>query len=262
MAESSEQKQKVSACIITFNEESNIRDCLESLWWVDEIIIVDSFSTDATLDICACYTGKIFRRKWTNYVDQKSYAASLAKHSWVLSIDADERLSPELIDEIRTELKSPSGPYDGYAVPRHVFYLGRWINHGGWYPDYMLRLFRKDKGKFGGIEPHGKVILDGKVKKLKGDLWHFTYKNISQHLMTADRYSKIFAERFAENSVGLLPLNLIFRPVVKFFETYFYKAGILDGLPGFIISAITSFYIFLKYAKIWESRNCRAFIFK
>lgn len=231
--------------------------CLQSLWWVDEIIIVDSFSTDATLDICARYTDKIFQRKWTNHPDQKNYAISLANHSWVLSVDADERLSPELIDEIRAELASPTGSYDGYAFPRHVFYLGRWINHGGWYPDYKLRLFRKDKGKFGGIDPHDKVTLDGKVKRLKGDLWHFTYKNISHHVMTADQYSKIFADLFAENGIRFLSLKLLLKPMVKFFETYFYKAGMIDGLPGFVISAVTSFYIFLKYAKIWEKRNCR-----
>ena len=244
--------KKISACIITYNEEKNILDCLKSVEWADEIIIVDSFSTDKTLEICRKFTDRIFQRRWAGYIDQKNFALGQSRCQWVLFLDADERLSPMLTEEIQKELSSGPEKWDGFSFPRHVYYLGRWINHGGWYPDRSLRLFKKDKGRWAGIDPHDKVAVTGKVKKLKNDLWHFNYRNFSDQIKTTDSFSSIAAEQMkAKREKNLLP-KLIFKPMVKFFETYFWKRGFLDGLPGFIISVATSFYIFTKYAKYWE----------
>ncbi len=245
----------VTVCIITFNEENNIRRCLESVKWADEIVVVDSHSSDATVDICREYTDKIFFREFPGHIEQKNYALQCAGNDWVLCIDADEELSPLLSREIRIALEEKSGKYDGFLFPRHAYYLGRWINHCGWYPDYKLRLFRKSLGRWGGVNPHDKVELTGRTRRLNGDLYHYTYRDISQHLDTVDRYSTIYAREALKRGERFSLARLLFRPSVKFLEMYIYKRGFLDGLPGFIIAGILSYYVFLRYAKMWESRK-------
>ena len=248
--------KKISVCIVTYNEEKNILDCLKSIEWADEIIIVDSFSTDKTMEICRKFTDKIFQRQWAGYIDQKNFALQQTRHRWVLFLDADERLSPMLAEEIQKEISSDPNRWSGFSFPRHVYYLGRWINHGGWYPDYKVRLFRKDKGYFGGEEPHDKAIIKGQIKRLKNDMWHFTYRDLSHHLQTINKFSTAAAEQQQTRGKKekLLLFKLIFKPIVKFLENYILKRGFLDGWPGFVISVFTSFYIFMKYAKYWELR--------
>lgn len=252
-------RNPISVCIICFNEEDNIRRCLESLKWVNdsggETIVVDSFSTDRTVEICQQFTSKVFRNKWPGYVNQKNYVLNLASNEWVLSLDADEVISDQARGEIIQEWrKSGHEKYDGYYFKRHTFYLGRWIQHGGWYPDYKLRLFRKTKSKWGGCDPHDRVIINepALLKRFEGEIIHHTYKNISHQLKTIDRFSDAALETLLAKKRGFSPFHLLFRPPFKFLETYIWKAGFLDGLPGLIIAVLSSYYVFIKYAKLWE----------
>jgi len=247
-------KVKISACIITFNEEKNVRECLESVSWADEIVVVDSFSADATVQICRQYTDRVVQHPWEGHVAQKNVALNLATHDWVMCIDADERISDALREQIHRELQKSPVPCDGYFFPRRTFYLGRWIKHGGWYPDYKLRLFRKSKGRWGGVDPHDEVMLDGTAQYLSAPLDHVTYRNIAHHVATINAYTDISAEQKIRAHAKFPRFHLLLNPVAKFFTMYFLRGGFLDGVPGFIVAASGSFYVFLKYAKLWEKR--------
>jgi glycosyltransferase involved in cell wall biosynthesis len=246
---------KISACIITYNEENNIKDCLESVKWLDEIIVIDSFSNDKTVEICQQYTDKIYQRTWPGHIEQKNFAVEKASYDWILAIDADERLSPPLVEEIKREFNIVDNSIDGYYFPRHSYYLGRWINNGGWYPDYKLRLFRKKNARWGGKNPHDQVIMKGSTKYLKEDLWHYVYRDLSHQLKTVDNYSHITAKIMQKDGKSFSLIKLLFRPPIKFIETYIIKKGFKDGFPGLIISIVSSFYVFLKYAKLWEIKQ-------
>jgi glycosyltransferase involved in cell wall biosynthesis len=250
-------KVPVSVCIITYDEEKNIRRCLESVAWAEEIIVVDSLSDDRTVEICREFTDKVTQRSWKGQIDQKTFALSCAHHEWVLLIDADERLSPGLIEEVKRELSEGKEDWDGFCFPRRVHYLGRWINHGEWYPDYKLRLFRKSKARIGGEEPHDRVELVGKgrVKYLKEDLWHFTYKDISDQVSRLNNFSSISAREMAKHGRAFHIAQILLRPPVRFITGYILRGGFRDGIAGFIIAVVSSFYVFLKYSKLWELRN-------
>ena len=250
----------VSVCIITHNEEKRIRQCLESVKWAEEIVVVDSHSTDRTVEICKEYTQRVYQRDWPGHVEQKNFALGLASHEWALCLDADECLSTELTREIQGELSSNGDAVAGYVMSRHTHYLGRWINHGGWYPDYKLRLFKRSLGKWGGINPHDKVLLSaGTTKTLKGEILHFNYEDIASQIRTIDSFSRIFTQNMLKDgtplSVPTIVASMLFRPPVKFFEMYLLKRGFLDGMAGFIIASATAFFIFLKYAKLWEAKR-------
>lgn len=248
-------RPSISACIITYNEENNIEACLESVAWVEEIIVVDSLSSDRTVELCRTYTDQVHLKEWQGHVRQKNYALNYARHEWVLCLDADERVSPELRREIEETLSKENQPADGYFFPRHSFYLGRWINHGGWYPDYKLRLFKKSKGHWGGKDPHDRVVLDGVSAYLQADLLHYVYRNLSHQLQTVDSFSSITAAGLDADGERFSTARLVLRPIFKFIGTYVIKRGFLDGLPGFIISVASSFYVFLRYAKLWELKQ-------
>lgn len=243
----------VTACIISYNEESSIRRCLESVKWVDEIVVVDSFSTDATVEICREYTSKIYLREFEGHVEQKNFALQCAGHDWVLCIDADEELSPSLITEVDEEFERNSGGFEGFYFPRRTYYLGRWINHSGWYPDNKLRLFRRSMGRWGGINPHDKVELKGRTRYLRNDMYHYTYRDFSHHLKTVDDYSTIYAREAVKRGERFSFGKLMFRPPLKFLEIYLYKMGFRDGMPGFIIAMVSSYYVFQRYSKMWEA---------
>ena len=242
--------EKLSVTIITLNEEQNIRDALESVKWADEIVVVDSGSTDRTVDICKEYTDKVFYNKWPGYIAQKNLAIDKARHNWILSIDADERVTPELVSEIKEVLKEPKA--DAYYVPRHVFYLGSWINHSGWYPDYKVRLFRRDKGRWGGIDPHDTVIVNGEINYLKGDLIHYSFRDISHHINTMNNFTTIASKEYIKLGKRFRFRDMLFRPLFMFFKSYILKQGFRDGLAGVIIAVTAGYHVFVKYAKLWE----------
>ncbi len=243
----------ISACVVTYNEENNIRRCLESLKWVDEIIVVDSFSTDRTIKIVREFTERIFCREWKGQIDQKGFALNCTKGEWVLLLDADECLSPALTEEIKATLgASMTQDCDGFYFPRCVHYLGKWIRHGEWYPDYKLRLFRRSKGEIGGVEPHDKVIIKGKAGYLKNDLQHFTYENIAHQISTMNDFSGISAGAMKERGRRFHLYQILLRPLVRFISGYVLRWGFIDGIAGLIIAFISSFGVFSKYAKLWE----------
>ncbi|MFH0924553.1 MAG: glycosyltransferase family 2 protein [bacterium] len=241
----------VSATIITYNEEENISACLESIRWVDEILVVDSFSNDKTIEICEGFGCKVYRHKWLGYGKQKNLAINRAKNEWILSLDADERISPELQREIKCLIqKCPEK--DGYYIPRKAFFSGKWIRHCGWYPDYNLRLFNRHKGKFKERAVHECVELNGEVGYLKGNIEHYTYKSISDFLERLDRYSSLAAEEMFKGGTEFKGSQLVFRPIFNFFKMYILKLGFLDGYDGFLLSVLYSYYVFVKYCKLQE----------
>ena len=249
----------LSVCIVTYNEEDNIRECLESVSWAEEIIVVDSLSNDRTVEICRQYTDRVIQRKWNGYIDQKSFALEHATREWVLFIDADERLSPGLIKEIKKEISKENNEYDGFYLPRHIYYLGRWINHGEWYPEYRLRLFKRSKGCIGGIEPHDKVELTTqgrmRVKYLREDMRHFTYKTLSDQIRTIDKFSSISADEMGKTGKNFHISQLLLHPPARFITGYILRGGFRDGIPGLIIAVTCSFHVFLKYCKLWELKK-------
>lgn len=242
----------LSAAVITFNEEKNICRCLESLRWADEIIVVDSFSTDATVELSRRYTDRVVQRAWPGHVAQKQFALEQAAGDWIISLDADEELSAAAADDIRALLARGPSAVAGCSFPRRSFYLGRWIRHGGWYPDRKLRLVRRGRARWTGDDPHDKLVVDGEVRNLSGRINHYVYRDISHQLRTVDSFSRITAEQWRARGKRAGAAVMLGKTIGKFFETYVWKLGFLDGMPGFIIAVISSYYVFLKYAKLWE----------
>ena len=245
------EKIPVSVYVLTFNNRRTIEQCLKSLDWAEELVVVDSFSTDGTYEVCQQYTPKTCQRKWTGHRDQYQYAADLTAKSWTMFVDADEKIPPDLVEEIRDELKEGAPGIDAFFIYRRTYYLGRWIRYGGWYPDGEIRLYRREKGRWeGGL--HAKISVDGKVKPLKGLYLHYTYRNISDQIQTIDKYSQIAAEDMVREGERFSLSKLLFHPPFRFFKEYILKSGFRDGLPGLIIVVSTMFYVFIKYAKLWE----------
>lgn len=249
--------QKISVVVIVYNEERNIKDCLESIKWVDEIILVDAFSEDKTIEIAKEYTDKIFQRQWQGYSQQKNFGLFQASNEWIIFVDSDERISEELAEEIRVALERNNGLYDGYYIPRQSFYLGRRIKHGEWYPDLKLRLINKHKGSWSGPSVHEKLTLNGKVGYLKNPILHYTYRDISYHLEKFNRYSSLFAQDAFNKGEKVNLYKLLWRPIIRFFRGYFIKKGFLDGFAGFVIAFMQSLEIFLRYAKLRELKRSR-----
>jgi glycosyltransferase involved in cell wall biosynthesis len=219
--------------------------------WCDEIVIVDSFSTDQTVNICREYTQQIIQRPWPGYVEQKRFALSQATHDWVLNVDADEEVSPELRHEILAVLQRNHLDVDGYYIPRLVYYLGRWWWRG-WYPGHRLRLFRKAKVRWGGVDPHEKVLLHGQADRLHGNLYHYTYDNIYDHLRALNGLTEIASRELALRGKHARLSDLLLRPFWRFVRFYILNGGFREGVPGFFVAVTTAFYVFLKYAKLWE----------
>jgi len=251
MANKMVDKISVSVYILTFNNLRTIERCLKSLDWAEELVIVDSGSTDGTYEICQRHTDKLYRREFQGHRDQYQYAADLTTRQWIMFVDADEEVPPELVEEIGGMLKSRAEDVDGFFVYRRTYYLGKWIRYGGWYPDGEIRLYRRDKGRWeGGL--HAKIVVGGKVSKLKSRYLHYTYRNITDQIQTIDKYSRIAAEDMAQRGEKFSFFKLLFHPPFRFIKEYLFKSGFRDGLPGLIITVSTMFYVFIKYAKLWE----------
>lgn len=247
---------KISASIIVFNEEENIAELCETISWCDEIVIVDSSSTDKTVEIAEKYTDKIFQREFKGYKDKHEFADSKTTGDWIFWIDADERVTPELRESIENlkKLNEADLP-DGFWIARKTWYLGRWIKHSGWYPDYQMRLYRKSASYWDGVSPHETARVKGQTEKLKGEFLHYTKKNLSEHHHVLDRYSGLAAEYMFNNSKKVGAFILFFNPISAFLRHYIIKQGFRDGVPGLIIAMFTAYSVFLKYAKVWEKNN-------
>lgn len=244
-------REKVSVTIITRNEEKNIRHCLNSVAWADEVVLVDSGSTDHTLEICREFGVKVLTNPWPGMNAQKRLAMENAAHPWIFNIDADERVPEELRYHIERALERPE--YDGYRVPRKNFFLGKWMRYGGWYPDHVLRLFRKEKGSYGGIDPHDKVIVtDGKVGTLSVPLVHHAYESLSQYVLKQNSYSDASARELVRKGKHISPPAILPKTLWKFIETFLWKRGFLDGVHGLIAALGASCTTFWKYAKAWD----------
>jgi glycosyltransferase involved in cell wall biosynthesis len=249
---------KVSAVVVCGNEEAHIAACLESVRWCDEVVVVDSQSTDRTAEIAARYADRLIQRPWAGYVAQKQFALDQAGGDWVLSVDADERCTPELREAARRALAAADAEgVAGFEVRRHVFYLGRWIDHGGWYPDWKLRLVRRARARWVGVDPHDRLEVDGPVRRLEADLLHFTYRDFAAQLRTVDRFSDVAAESWRLAGRGFSLLDALLHPPAKFLECYVWKRGFLDGWPGFVIAATSAFYVFARQVKLREKTSPR-----
>ena len=244
---------QISAVIITLNEEQNIGRCLTSLKGVaDEIVVLDSFSLDKTESICRQHGVTFLQKNWQGYSESKNFANSQARYDYILSLDADEELSPQLRKSI-LKIKNTT-PADGYYLNRLTNYCGKWIRHCGWYPDRKLRLWNRSKGNWHGMI-HEKVVLNGRVETdaLKGDLFHYSFPTIGDHIITANNFSKIAAqEEFNDGKRAGIFVHLIINPFFTFLKKFFFQLGFLDGYYGFIICRISAFANFLKYSKLRE----------
>jgi glycosyltransferase involved in cell wall biosynthesis len=250
---------KITATIITLNEERHIEAALQSLSWADEIVVVDSRSTDRTVEIAQAYTSKVFVRDWPGYAAQKNFAAEQASNNWVFNLDADERISPELkaeIEALKSRSDDPaSGPVSGFEIPRLCFYLGRWIKHSGWYPDYKLRLYDRAAGRFEGDYVHESVKVQGHTGRLKSNLLHYTVDSASEHHLRMDRYTTLAAREAVDAGKRVSFGSILFSPAAAFVRSYMFKLGFLDGIPGLAIAYFAAHYIFLKKVKIWEATS-------
>jgi len=242
--------RKLSAVIITYNEARNIKRCIASLQNVaDEIVVVDSFSTDATPSICKGMNVQFHQRNWKGYSKQKNFGNGLASNDWILSIDADEALSEELQKSILAA--KSNGNHENFAYHRLTNYCGKWIRHSGWYPDTKLKMFNRTKSDWQGEVHETLTVEPSSVKKLKGDLLHYSYHSISDHVKRADVYSTLGAKELFENDKKANLVKLLFNPWLKFNKMYLVKLGFLDGMAGFTIALITAYGTFLKYIKLY-----------
>ncbi len=249
---------KLSVTIITFNEEQNIERCLEALKPVaDEIIVVDSFSTDQTKTICKHFNVKFYEHPFTNYIDQKNLATSYTSNDFVLNVDADEVLCPELQKSILSEKQNFQ--YDAYFVNRLTNYCGKFIRYGGWYPDRKIRLWNKQKGQWAGELIHENIVLSDTVTKflLSGNLLHYSYYSVSQHIAQINRFTDLTARAAFNNGKKSNCLKIICNPKWKFFRDFILRAGFLDGYYGWLIAKNSAYATFLKYVKLrelWKSK--------
>lgn len=239
---------KISATIITFNEERNIPRVIESLRCADEVVVVDSGSTDRTVELAEKLGARVLDMQWRGFAGQKNFASENASHDWILSLDADEALSEALEGEI-WQIKKNGPTFDGYTMPRLAQYLGSWILHSGWYPDRKVRLFDRRKAQWVGEFVHESVVVNGRVGHLKENLLHFTCDSLSEHLKSMDRYTTLAAEQLVSQRRKIGATELIVDPAWTFFRTYVLQRGFLDGTEGLAIAYMAAFYNFLKYTK-------------
>jgi glycosyltransferase involved in cell wall biosynthesis len=246
---------KISAIVITFNEEHNIAAALESLSWADEIVIVDAESTDRTVEIASRFTDRILIRPWPGYSAQKNFAAEQATNDWIFSLDADERVTPELQTAI-LEMKDQSEPQAaGYETARRTFYMGRWIKHSGWWPDRKVRFYDRRRARWRGDFVHESLEVNGRIDRLEGELLHFTVRNASEHHLRMDRYTTLAAQDLYSRGKHKSIVSIFIGPLIIFVRSYVFKLGFLDGVPGFAIAGFAAHYEFLKNLKLWEMRS-------
>ena len=245
----------LSACIIAFQEEDRIEACLDSLAFCDEVLVVDSRSTDATRERAAAKGARVIERDWPGHVAQKEFCIREARHDWVLCVDADERVSPRLRTEIEGLCQGGLERHAGWRFPRLSHHLGTAVRYGSWYPDHQLRLFDRRRGHWGGHDPHDRVELEGSVGTLRGDLEHHPYRSVEEHLQTIDRYTTIMARGLFARGKRANALDLVLRPCVRFLRFYVWKRGFLMGWKGLWLAYLAAHYGRSKYAKLLVLQN-------
>jgi glycosyltransferase involved in cell wall biosynthesis len=248
---------QLSVTVIALNQEDHISECLASASFADEIVVVDTGSTDRTVEVARTYTDRVMTTAWQGFGRTKNYALDQAQGDWVFSLDTDERVPAALRDEIRGVVKA-NGPLAGYRVPRKNYFCGRWIRHLGWYPDYTLRLFRRDQGRFREREVHEEVVVNGPVGNLQTPLDHYSYRSVSEYVARMDRYARLAAMELAKRGRRPYPGELVYRPVFSFIHAFFLRRGFLEGTTGYTLAALMSMYKFLKYyylREISQGRN-------
>ena len=242
----------LSVVIITYNEEANIKRCLESVQGLaEEIIVVDSGSLDGTQEICRSMGATVIEQEFLGYIEQKNFATSKANNDWIFSMDADEALTPELRASIEAIFPEPAA--DGYTMNRLTNYCGTWVKHGGWYPDLKLRLYNRNKGQWTGVNPHDRyrLSLGSAMSHLNGDILHYSYNSLSDHLKQIDRFSSIGAISMHNQGKRSSIAKILYKPIARFLRHYIFKAGFLDGLTGFTIAINSGHAVFLKYLRLY-----------
>jgi len=257
-------REKISAFIVCYNEEDHIEACIRSVDFCDEVIVIDSFSQDKTVELARNLGAVIYQRKWSGYIDQKAFGLSKTTNEWIIHLDTDERVSEELKKSVLQVLEAEHQPksenedtINGYYINRVVFHLGKWWRHGGWYPEWRLRFFRKSKTTWGGTEPHDKPIVQGKTAKLSGEILHYSYDNIDEQFERITKYSTISAKEEFNKGAHSSVFSIVVKPIVRFIRFYFIKKGYKEGVPGLIVAIAESYSAYMKYAKLWEMEHVK-----
>ena len=243
---------------LTLNEAHNIGPCLESVRWADEILVIDSGSTDETVALARGYTQHIYTIAWEGYGAARNFALGKATGQWILWLDADERVTPELAGEIRQVLQEDPAGIDGYSIARRAYFLGRWIRHSGWYPGRVTRLFRRGKGSFSETRVHEQLHIEGTVVQTKYELLHLTDPDLAHYMLKFNRYTTLAAQDMAASGRQFTLWDVTVRPVFQFIKMYLLRGGILDGREGLFLAVLSSAYVFTKYAKLWELTKGRS----
>lgn len=249
-------RARVSAVVVTLNEEDRLRPCLLSAAWVDEIIVIDAESQDKTVQVAREFTDRVIVRPWPGFAAQKNFALEHATGDWVLSLDADEEVSPELREAIGTAIQDPAAA-EGYAVPRHNVFWGTVIRHGGLYPDWQVRLFRRGRGRFVEQAVHESVTVDGRVDRLRAPLQHRSYRDVTDFVERANRYSSLAAVEFLASGRRTRSRDLVLRPLGRFLSMYLLRLGFLDGWRGLLLASLYAYYVFMRSAKVLEGTKRR-----
>ncbi|MEJ2659014.1 MAG: glycosyltransferase family 2 protein [Desulfobacterales bacterium] len=248
------EKSSIGVAVITQNERDRIARLFKSIDFADEVVVVDSGSTDGTQDFCRKMGAKVVFKEWQGFGLQKQFAMNQIQSEWILNLDADEAVSKELAQEIVKAVNNADPKVNGFSMPRLSRYLGRWVRHGGWYPDRKIRLVRRKSGKWTNDPLHEKLNVEGKVERLSNPIFHYVYRKISDHVNTINQFSGVYAKGRPSVGSGFV-LAGVGHAFVKFLECYVWKLGILDGVPGLIIAMNSSWYVFLKHAKRWEKNK-------
>jgi glycosyltransferase involved in cell wall biosynthesis len=243
---------RLSVAVITLNEAERLRACLQSVAWADEVVVVDAASHDKTVAVAREFTDRVWVRPWPGFAAQKNFALEQATGDWVLSLDADEEVSAELRAEIQAVLAGDDPPHDGYAVPRRNLFLGQWVRHGGLYPDWQLRLFRRGRGRFVERAVHEAVQVQGPIGRLRGHLVHRSYESLADFFERAHRYSTLAAADLVRAGARARARDLVLRPLGRFLAMYVMRGGFLDGRKGLLLAALYAYYVFMRTAKVWE----------
>ena len=243
----------LSVCVIACNEEVVLPRCLDSVGWADELVIlVDAKSHDRTEEIARARADRVEVRPYVGDIEQKSACVELASHDWVFIIDPDEVATPKLCAEIRAVLTREGESCAGLELNRVTYHLGQWVRHGDFFPDWKLRVFRRSQSRWIGRNPHGRVEVTGAVRRIDGEMEHYSYVDLADHVARIQDFSTMAAKELLRDGRRARLADLLLRPPARFLRAYLLKAGFLDGMPGFIIAAASAFYVFLKYAKLWE----------